>query len=302
MRMIVVLAVMLAIVGTSAAWTIQDQLQYTYTKSMYQQAGDDLVKPSLVGATSQASFFDPGNPDGDVYSSQAKVENELTGVLVDRYVLFPAADLRNADFYATLTQGGAATVNLQAMNCVDNSVPEMAGEANAYQNLQIAGGFDTAAATFDSKAMVGTDGIWTVTSTGPTDPLAYVDAESMGGGEIKAASLGEKIQADVSRDWDGTGWATPSYSGGITMWALFDAACDPTCANPIVSSVDGDAWTSIFPGDVASPDWGGDYYWGDNWATNPEPQNPGNFPDGPFGGPAVEDDNIVGDIPDPASW
>ncbi len=164
-------------------------------------------------------------------------------------------------------------MSTHAMNCFDNSIPEMQGEANAFQNLELLGGFDEASASFFSRANVGVDGIQAVTAT--KDAAAAVSSEQYGGGEINSIYMGEQVTSDVAKAWDGTGWDKGSYSGGITMWAGFTGACDPNCGNPIISSVKGSAISSFFPGSSTSAFWDGEatgdfvpdpnYNWASNW-------------------------------------
>jgi len=80
--------------------------------------------------------------------------------------------------------------------------------------------------------------------------------------EFMEANLGAQVTADIEQDWKGSGWLEPTYSGGLTMWAGFNGACDPTCANPIMSTVSGSAATSIFPG-IAGGNNGANAYWND---------------------------------------
>jgi len=282
MRLLVAILAVLALVGSAMAWEITDNLQYSYTKSGYQQAGSGYLLPTFVGATSEASFYDPGTTaataptvgtgDGKVYSAinpadityrtGANVENTLSSATVDRVIYFPPADLTYADFAAVLTQGGSAIVNTHSMAVpsIDKGVPEMQGEATAYQNLNLIGGFDKATASFDSSASVGADGVWSLTQT-QTGNEAKVDAQTYGGGEINSANLGVSVSSDIVKSWSGTGWDKPSYSGGINMWANFEAACDPGCTNPIVSTVSGSSWTGIFPGVPGSTGYGLNTYW-----------------------------------------
>jgi len=292
MKLLVAILAVLALVGSAMAWELTDQLTYTYTKSAYQQGGADEVTGAMSGATSNAHFFDPGT--ANIPQSAATVSNTLgSTVTVDRNIYFPAQDLSNADFTATLTQGGSANVALHSQindaaaaekykltGVVDT--PEMMGTATAYQNLALAGGFDEASTSFDSAATVGVDSIWAKTftdsdgynSNGYTVGAnsASVNSEAHGGGVIESANLGESITADVVKSWPGTGWATPEYSGGINMWANF-VACDPGCTNPVVATVSGSSWTGIFPGTPSMPLYGGSSngYWGTGGATSTSP-------------------------------
>jgi hypothetical protein len=285
MKLLVAILAVLALVGSAMAWEITDTLQYTYVKDGYQQAGSNFILPAFQGATSEASYFDPGYtvdltaaekaqmigygaytvPTKTVIVPQtgAYVENTLTSADVSRIIAYPPADLRNADFAAVLTQGGSANVATHslAVPSIDKGVPEMQGDANAYQNLNLIGGFDKATASFDSEASVGVGNVWATTIT-KSGNYATVDSEIHGGGEINSANLGESVSSDIVKSWSGTGWDSASYSGGINMWANFDAACDPGCANPIESVVSGTAWTGIFPGVPGSTGYGAPTYWG----------------------------------------
>jgi len=295
MKLLVAILAVLALVGSAMAWELSDNLQYSYTKATWQEAGDDLILPAMIGATSNAHFYDPavtaGRATGTYHdtlpadtvvipASGATVQNTLGPVNIDRAVYYPSADLTHADFSAQLTQGGSAQVALHSQiddaaaklayqNFGKVDTPEMMGTASAFQNLNVAGGFDRADASFDSAATVGVDSIFahTIAVSSPIadtasmmgDGLpanqAYVDSGEMGGGVIESANLGEQVTADIVKSWPGTGWATPEYSGGIKMWADF-TACDPGCSNPIEASVSGKSWTSIFPGTAQDTYWG----------------------------------------------
>jgi hypothetical protein len=303
MKLLVAILAVLALVGSAMAWELSDDLSYQYVKSVWQEAGDNLVLGADIGATSNAHFYDPavttgvtgtyptGTTDGTTFlsgltkdtviipASAATVQNTLSSLSVDRIINYPAADLTNADFGTTLTQGGSASVALHSMSndyldalMTKPSTPEMQGTASAYQNLALAGGFDRATTSFNSLADVGVDNLFTVTQTGTTSApnSASVDSQTHGGGAIEGANLGEQVTAGIVKDYAGSGWKTPEYAGGIKMWADF-TACDPTCANPVVSTVSGSSWTSIFPGNTANPNWGGDSYWGGSSITTFSP-------------------------------
>jgi hypothetical protein len=298
MKLLVAILAVLALVGSAMAWELSDELQYTYVKAGWQEAGDSFILPAMVGATSNAHFYDPcvevdaaqtaaddyygtdPTKTGVIPASAATVQNTLGSATVDRIVYNPPADLTNTDFSAQLTQGGSAQVALHSQiddaaaklayqNFGKVDTPEMMGTASAYQNLNVAGGFDRADASFDSAATVGVDSIFahTIAVSSPIADtqsmmgdglpanLAYVDSGEMGGGVIESANLGEQVTADIVKSWPGTGWATPEYSGGIKMWADF-TACDPGCSNPIEASVSGKSWTSIFPGTAQDTYWG----------------------------------------------
>ena len=95
------------------------------------------------------------------------------------------------------------------------------GTASAYQNLNVAGGFGYVDAGFDSEAVVGADNLWAVTAT--KSATASVDSDKLGGGTIESANMGVSVESDILSSYYGTGWDTPEYSGGITMWAYFVA-------------------------------------------------------------------------------
>jgi len=305
MKLLVAILAVLALVGSAMAWELTDQLTYTYTKSGYQQGGPqgaatdiDLIREAMVGATSDAHFYDPAVQvaGADVIPRSAATIKNTLGVLdVDRVIEWPVQDLTYADFTATLTQGGTANVAVHSMindaaaaekyrltGVVDT--PEMAGTATAFQNVKLAGGFDEATAKFDSAATVGVDGIYgkTFIVSAPTTaaqtyhvlPASYasVNAETNGGGVIESANLGASVTSDIVKSWPGTGWATPEYSGGINMWANF-VACDPGCTNPIAATVSGTSWTGIFPGNTALGNYGGNAggYWGTGGAAGQSP-------------------------------
>lgn len=289
MKAILALLVAVAMIGSAAAWDISECINYKYTKNMYEQAGDEIILNQLEDAKSGAYFCEPSafcseypwetTEDDDCYT-RGFVTNQLVDVIVDRQINNPPTNLENADMYVTLTQGGEACVYTHSINS-ETSVPEIRGTANAYQNLNLRGGFEMAQASFDSKAVVGMFGEadsptsnWVVTQL-LDENYARVDAETEGAGEFMHTDLGVKVKADMSQDFDGSNWMDAKYSGGIEMWAEFDDACDPNCANPIISTVTGSTVTAILPGDPSftldrdgdgniDGMYGGEDYWGTN--------------------------------------
>jgi len=205
MKLLVAILAVLALVGSAMAWELSDDLQYTYVKTAYQQAGDSFILPAIVGAESDAHFYNPcveivkagtaadyypGSGTGTIPgvtevipASAAEITNKLGSATVDRLVWYPQTDMTNADFSAQLTQGGSASVALHsqindqaaaikyALTKVADT-PEMQGTANAYQNLALAGGFDEATASFDSAAAVGVDKIFARTFTTSSNYVA----------------------------------------------------------------------------------------------------------------------------------
>ena len=295
MKIFVALVALLALVSSAMAWDFTDSLTYSYTKTGSQQAGDDIVLGVLNGhPSSGAQFYDPASTTGGVPAAASYINNKLGDLTVARNSMYTGngkyIDLTNANFAAQLTQGGSAYVATHAIN--DESInaltgkttdttPEMFGSAMAYQNLALAGGFGKAVEdNFKSTAAVGVDGLFAITATGTTGGTgtnvntpnsASVDAVAHGGGVIDSANLGESVTADVSKSFTNSAWQKAEYSGGIDMWANFVAA-DPGCANPIISHVNGDAKTSLFPTSIDNLDssFGGHQYWGDT-------ANPGGY-------------------------
>jgi len=289
MKLLVAILAVLALVGSAMAWELSDSLTYSYTKAAWQEAGSDLIQEPFTGATSQASFYDPGSTTsagaGVIPKSGAEVRNELKTLYLDPTVRYPnaggSADLTYNDVAMVLTQGGSASVKLhspisdaaaalayQQFGKLDT--PEIMGTASAYQNLNVAGGFGYTSAGLDSQAAVGADNLWAVTAT--RSATASVDSDTFGGGTIESANMGVSVEADILKNYEGTGWNTGEFSGGITMWSNF-VACDPGCSNPIIATVGGSIATSAFPG--AAANWGGDQYWnGDSKVTtNPFDSN-----------------------------
>lgn len=272
MKLTIAVLAVLAIIGSAMAWDINEELEYTYTKSTFEQAGAGLTASQLADVKSGAYFYEPNGAYGD---EAAKVTNKLESITIDRVDELRGANLENANFYSTLTQGGSAAMTTRAMDGIDNSVLEISGDASAYQNLWVGGGFQQVAAEFDSKAMVGTFGTsaptYNFVVTDTDNAKASVNSEIDGASEFMKANLGAQVTADVEQQWAGSGWLDPTYSGGLTMWASFSGACDPGCVNPIISSVSGSAATALFPRDtslIPSPYGPGEsFYWGDNWNT-----------------------------------
>lgn len=284
MKAILALLAAVAMIGSAAAWDISEELQYTYTKTGYEQAGSGIID-QFVGTTSGAYAEQPNTVYGEGW---LKIDNTLVGVEIDREqgpngLVNPAYTAENNNFYTQLTQGGDAKLSFSAQDTVAGG-PEISGEASAYQNLWVGGEFARTSADFDSRAIVGfsdiPDDAPTETDTRHfvvTDVIsanAEIDADTYGAGYFNTANMGVKVDADIKQDYVGSGWAEPTYSGGITMWANFDGACDPHCSNPIETSVEGSAWTAIFPPDAdqlaQGLGTGEEFYWGELWKTNPQ--------------------------------
>jgi len=291
MRLFVAILAVLALVGSAMAWDISDQLTYTNVKSGYQQAGSNYVLPQIIGTTSGAYVKEPADAYGQLWG---QVDNKLLTATIDRTNTNPAEDATNADFYTKLTQGGSANVYTHSMNSL-TTTPEIKGDATAYQNLWVGGQFSKTTASFDSRAIVGMSDIPASTVNGAetskhfvvTDlgaNTATVDAKLHASGLFNEANMGAQVTADIEQNWKGTGWEEPTYSGGITMWANFNGACDPHCSNPVLTSVTGTAGTGLFPangedlaedsnGNWGSGSIGDSYYWGNDFATNPNLRN-----------------------------
>jgi hypothetical protein len=286
-RMLVLLAAV-ALIGSAAAWDISENLQYTYTKSGFEQAGYDEVLPQIIGTTSGAYAVQPNVDFGDGWDANGwmQIDNTLVSADVDRTqtgLVNPTYSVEENNFYTQLTQGGSASMSMSAKD-TETTDPEISGTATAYQNLWVGGEFDKATASFDSRAIVGFSDIDAATYIGPNNPnnfvatdvvsaTATVDSDTKGAGYFNNANMGVQVDADIQQNYVGSGWADPTYSGGITMWSKFDGACDPNCANPIVTTVTGSAWTGLFPADadaLNANNYGDSYYWGPNFATNPQ--------------------------------
>jgi hypothetical protein len=291
MKMFVALVALLALVGSAMAWDITEDLQYTLVKSAFEQGDYTTVLPQIIGTTSGAYVKEPNVVYGDVWG---QVDNTLGTVTVDRSNDWgnPYYTADGNNFYTTLTQGGSASMAISAKDTISKD-PEISGSASAFQNLWVGGEFAETTASFDSRAIIGFSDIQAAgindietakhfVVTDVDEATASVDASAHGAGLFNTANMGVQVDADIEQNYVGSGWASPTYSGGITMWANFAGACDPYCANPIMTTVDGSAGTSIFPaniGDLAVADGannygiGDAYYWGNNFGTNPVLQN-----------------------------
>jgi hypothetical protein len=287
-RMLVLLAAV-ALIGSAAAWDISENLQYTYTKSGFEQAGYTDVLPQVIGTTSGAYATQP-TAYGDGW---LQMDNTLIGATIDRTndgnLANPEYSAEGNNFYTQLTQGGEANLAISARDTIATD-PEVVGDASAYQNLWVGGEFAKTKASFDSRAIVGFsdipgsdyNGVENANHFVATDVVSAtssVDSDTYGSGYFNTANMGVKVDADIQQNYVGSGWAEPTYSGGITMWANFDGACDPHCANPIKTTVSGSAFTSIFPANgaelVTNSQYGagsvGDIaYWGTAFETNPQ--------------------------------
>lgn len=298
MRLLVAILAVMALVGSAMAWDINENLQYTFTKTGFEQGGAATDTPYIVGeftgATSGAYVKEPGTLSG--YGADnvwMQVDNKLVAVTLDRAndQNNPEYSAQGNNFYTKLTQGGSASLSMSAKDTIATT-PEITGTATASQNLWVGGEFAEAASTFDSRAIVGfsdiaannadapeTNGHFVVTDT--KEASASIDASVHGAGLFNSANMGLSVESDIEQNYVGSGWAEPTYSGGITMWANFDGACDPHCANPIMTSVSGTAGTSMFPANgvelttnspFTSTSIGDDDYWGTNFATDPNLQ------------------------------
>jgi hypothetical protein len=285
MKLLVAILAVLALVGSAMAWDVNEELKYSLTKSAFEQGGYTDVLPQLVGTTSGAYVKEPSAycpPAAPCYVWE-QVDNKLVAVTIDRVddtgtnnVL---GSIEGQNFYATLTQGGSASMSTSCKDTIDTN-PEISGSATAYQNLWVGGEFAETDATFDSRAIAGfvpslANPTANVVITDTTAATATVDADKYGAGYFNTADMGVQVEADIEQNYVGSGWAEPKYSGGITMWAEFDGACDPGCANPIITKVSGEAHTSLFPADLngGSVSDGSSYYWSGLF-DNPQAKTP----------------------------
>jgi hypothetical protein len=235
MRLLVAILAVLALVGSAMAWDINENLQYTLTKKSFEQGptgtGDNpYTLPMIVGTTSGAYVKEP-TVYGNVWG---QVDNTLVSADIDRSndMGNPAYNANNNNFYTTLTQGGSASMAISAQDTI-TTAPEIAGSASAYQNLMLGGEFAETRAAFDSRAIIGFSDVTSGTPTAnfvATDvatATVEVDASDHGAGLFNTANMGVKVDADIVQNYVGSGWAEPTYSGGITMWSNFNGACDP---------------------------------------------------------------------------
>jgi hypothetical protein len=240
------------------AWDITDTLTYKNVKTGFEQGGYSDVLPQIIGTTSGAYVKEPTDEFGVL---EAKVNNELTGTALTQSGTNPEYSAAGQNFYTTLTQGGSAYITISEKD-TQAKTPEIQGKATAYQNMWVGGEFNKVVSTFDSNALVGFTNVEPSTYDGPetthhfvvTDTktaTATVDSLLHGAGYFNSANTGVQVDADIQQNYVGSGWAEPTYSGGITMWANFAGACDPHCENPIMTSVAGTAGTSIFPANTA---------------------------------------------------
>jgi hypothetical protein len=274
MKMLVALVALLALVGSAMAWDIDEQLTYTFSKSAFEQGGYLDVLPQIVGTQTGAYVKEPSAycPPSDPCTLWGQVDNKLVAVTIDRLddegLNNPSMrSIEGQNFYAKLTQGGSASMSTSCKDTISTD-PEISGSATAYQNLWVGGEFAETDATFDSRAIAGfvpslANPTANVVITDTTAATATVDADKYGAGYFNTADMGVQVEADIEQNYVGSGWAEPKYSGGITMWAEFDGACDPGCANPIITKVSGEAHTSLFPADLngGSVSDGSSYYW-----------------------------------------
>jgi hypothetical protein len=281
MKLFVALVALLALVGSAMAWDISENLEYKLVKQSFEQGptGDTpYTLPMIVGTTSGAYVKEPNVVYGDVWG---QVDNTLISASIDRSndMGNPAYTADNNNFYTALTQGGNAKMSISAQDTI-TTAPEIVGSASAYQNLWVGGEFAETRASFDSRAIIGFSDVSPASPTGnfvATDvatATAEVDASDHGAGLFNTANMGVQVDADIEQNYVGSGWAEPTYSGGITMWAKFAGACDPNCSNPIETEVNGKAETGLFPPEPsqlpAGLGEGSAAYWGTAWPTNPQ--------------------------------
>jgi hypothetical protein len=251
---IVLLAVTMALVGAAAAWDSTNNLQYTYTKTVNTQAGENLpffftpatgtgptAKPT--DASSSAQFTGAGaygTENGFVGNSIA----DLIAVL--QPVIYGTASVK-PDTHDVLTQYGSATVATTSPDLQTNNVIK-SGTATAGENMALSGNYGGAEgnivqALFNNVAAVGIDGVNVETApvlkatgdyptTSDKDPLfsSQIEAES---GFIVDANLGQS--ANVGFQKMAAIGAVPTMSGGVNNWASFSGAYGLTNANGVYS-------------------------------------------------------------------
>ena len=160
MRLFVAILAVLALVGSAMAWDVNEELKYTLTKSAFEQGGYTDVLPQIVGTTSGAYVKEPSAycPPTAPCTVWEQVDNNLVAVTIDRVddtgTNNALGSIEGQNFYATLTQGGSASMSTSCKDTIDTN-PEISGSATAYQNLWVGGEFAKTDATFDSRAITG---------------------------------------------------------------------------------------------------------------------------------------------------
>jgi hypothetical protein len=243
----VLLAVTMALVGAAAAWDSANNLQYTYTKTVNTQAGENLpffFTPVTTTPAKDASSSAQFTGDGAYGTENGFVGNSIADLIaVLQPVTYGTASVK-PDTHDVLTQYGSATVATTSPDLQKNNVIK-SGTATAGENLALSGNYGGAEgnmvqALFNNVAAVGVDGVNVETAPArsdyPTssdkDPAfsAQIEAE---GGFIVDANLGQS--ANVGFQKLAAIGAVPTMSGGVNNWASFSGAYGLTDAKGVYS-------------------------------------------------------------------
>jgi len=247
----VLLAVTMALVGAAAAWDSANNLQYTYTKTVNTQAGENLpffftpaagTKPA-DDASSSAQFTGDGaygTENGFVGNSISSLTAVLQPVVYGTASVLP-------DTHDVLTQYGSATVATTSPDLQKNNVIK-SGTATAGENMALSGNYGggdgkEVQALFNNVAAVGVDGVNVETAPARTDYPTSSDSATEGGifssqieaegGFIVDANLGQS--ANVGFQKLAAIGAVPTMSGGVNNWASFSGAYGLTDAKGVYS-------------------------------------------------------------------
>ena len=248
----VLLAVTMALVGAAAAWDSVNNLQYTYTKTVNTQAGENLpffftpaagTKPA-DDASSSAQFTGDGaygTENGFVGNSISSLTAVLQPVVYGTSSVLP-------DTHDVLTQYGSAVVGTKAPDLQKPCDVIKFGTATAGENLALSGNYGggdgkEVQALFNNVAAVGVDGVNVETAPARTDYPTSSDSATEGGifssqieaegGFIVDANLGQS--ATVGFEKIAAIGAVPTMSGGVNNWASFSGAYGLTNANGVYS-------------------------------------------------------------------
>jgi hypothetical protein len=247
---IVLLAVTMALVGAAAAWDSTNNLQYTYTKTVNTQAGENLpffFTPATTTPAGDASSSAQFTGDGAYGTENGFVGNSIANIVA---VLQPVTYGKTSvlpDTHDVLTQFGSATVSTTSPDLQSDNVIK-SGTATAGENLALSGNYGGAdgkevQALFNNVAAVGVDGVNVETAPVRGDYPTSSDSATEGGifsaqieaegGNIVDANLGQS--ATVGFQKIAAIGAVPTMSGGVNNWASFSGAYGLTNANGVYS-------------------------------------------------------------------
>jgi hypothetical protein len=207
------LIAMVALMGFASAYpTVNENLSYSFAKTVYDVQGN----PSLSGTQSGAFSYCPGvegyPSDGNTAALiQTKVVS--AGGAMDMY------PNNTGSTWQKVVQGGSSTLNMLALDPQDTDA-ELTAQVGTYQSVSFSGPYADYAASFADNAQVGTNNFCDI-----RDPQA---------------------DGDNSVSWCGNAWIDESStsSGAITKVSSDDVRiAEGTIGTQTWTGLSADGWT-----------------------------------------------------------